>query len=159
MANDTAKLHMKVQYAVLLQITLAYGFLKLSITFFYRRLFVVRSGSPFDWASCITIAICSIWTIAFFSALIFQCGRHVSANWGSVEDDIRYCQSSLNIEDIYSVSDVLTDSLVWLLPTPVVSHGLVMIGFGSRSHSDMAASDGLGSQAWCHRRAFLGCHV
>jgi len=111
---------MQVQYSFVLLSILASGFTKLSIAYFYRRLFVTRNGSPFDWAIRISVAIVVLWTISFFLASLFECGVHFSANWGSVED-LSYCTAAFNIDNAFVVSDLLTDILVLCLPLPVVS--------------------------------------
>ena len=100
---------------------LNYGFLKLSITFFYRRIFVSARGTLFDWATKITIAIVIMWTIGFVFATIFNCGTHVSAIWANVQHDLAYCADSKYFTRALVVSDLITDVIVLCLPLPVVS--------------------------------------
>ena len=75
---------------------LAFGIIKLSITFYYRRIFVTASlkGLLFDWITKAAIAIVLLWTIGQLFAFIFSWGIHISANWGSIQDWIMYCGPS-----------------------------------------------------------------
>lgn len=98
---------------------LAFGFTKLAITYFYRRLFVSCRGSPFDWVTRIAIAIVVLWTVSYFFGFIFGCGTHFSANWGSVEDEA-YCTALLDLDNSFVVSDLVTDIMILCLPLPVV---------------------------------------
>lgn len=115
----------KIQYAFLIQIVLAFGFVKLSIIYFYRRLFVTGKASMFDLATRISIGIVVLWTIAYFFGFIFGCGTHFSANWGSVADEA-YCKALLDMDNSFVVSDVITDVLILCLPLPVVCDSLLV---------------------------------
>ncbi len=100
---------------------LAFGFLKLSIAFFYRRLFVTARNTWFDWATKLAIAIVVLWTVSFFFGFVFSCGTHISASWGSVKDQEVYCGAAINLDNALVVSDLLTDVMILVLPLPVVS--------------------------------------
>ena len=99
---------------------LAYGILKLSITFYYRRIFVPARGTLFDWTSKVTIAIVVMWTITFFFGGIFNCGTHIFANWGSEQDILLYCVNATYFTSALVVSDLITDMIVLCLPLPLV---------------------------------------
>ena len=102
---------------------LAFGIIKLSITFYYRRIFVVASlrGTWFDWSTKVAIAIVLLWTIGCLFASIFSCGTHVFANWGSYQDSRMYCGPSYDVDSALVISDVITDVMVLCLPLTVVS--------------------------------------
>ena len=100
---------------------LAFGIIKLSITFYCRRIFVAVKGSLFDWITKIAILIVLLWTIGCLFAFIFSCGIHISANWGNIRDLIMYCGPSDNVSSAFVVSDLITDVMVLCLPLPVVS--------------------------------------
>lgn len=110
---------MQIQYAFMLLMMLAFGLVKLSTAYFYRRLFVTSRGSPFDWATRISIAVIILWTITFFFGFMFGCGTHFFANWGSVQDEA-YCTALLDLDNAYVVSDLVTDVMILCLPLPVV---------------------------------------
>ena len=111
---------MQVQYVFILLMVLAYGFIKLSITLFYRRIFVASKGTIFDWATVIATVMVVLWTVAFFFANMFPCGIHISANWGSVLEAKTYCQSTFDVSNALVVSDLVTDVVLLCLPLPVV---------------------------------------
>ena len=111
----------KVQYAFVLLMVLGFGFIKLSIAFFYRRLFVTARQTLFDRATKIAIIIVLLWTVSFFFGLLFSCGTHISANWGSVQDQVLYCGAAVNLGNAMVVSDLITDVMILCLPLPVVS--------------------------------------
>ena len=142
---------------------MAYGFIKLSVLFFYRRLFVNGTSTRFDIASKVAIGITSIWTIAFFLTQLFSCGRHVDWNWGPLINQTR-CLSGLAYTDALYVSDFITDLLVICLPIPIVSSpswydtkNLVRWPFkdSTTSYDDAAKN-------WNHRRPvtrhYVRCH-
>ena len=99
---------------------LASGFLKLSIACFYRRLFVTARKTLLDWTIKTAIVIVVLWTISFFVGLVFSCGTHISANWGSVKEQEDYCGAGANLANALVVSDLLTDVMILVLPLPVV---------------------------------------
>ena len=111
----------QIQYAFILLMVLAFGCIKLSIAFFYRRLFMTARNTLFDWATKLAIAVVVLWTVAFFFGFIFDCGTHFSSNWGSVEDEIVNCGDSTNLDNGLVVSDLITDVIILCLPLPVVN--------------------------------------
>ena len=99
---------------------LAFGIIKLSITFYYRRIVVIARGTLFDWITKIAIVIVLLWTIGCLFSSIFACGTHIFANWGSSQDSILYCGPSYDVNSAFVVSDLITDVMVLCLPLPVV---------------------------------------
>ena len=100
---------------------LAFGMIKLSITFYCRRIFVICRGSLFDWITKAAIAIVLLWTIGCLFAFIFSCGTHIFANWGSSQDWVTYCGPSEDVNSAFVISDLITDVIVLCMPLPVVS--------------------------------------
>ena len=99
---------------------LALGIIKLSITLYYRRVFVISRGTLFDWVTKVVSVIVVLWTTAFVFSFIFSCGTHFFANWGSVEEVVKYCGASTNATNAFVVSDLITDITIWCLPWLVV---------------------------------------
>ena len=99
---------------------LAFGFIKLSVLFFYRRLFVKGTSTKFDVITKVAIGITLAWTIAFFLLTLFRCGRYINSQWGPLVD-ISRCLNGYNYTDALFVSDLITDLLVICLPIPIVS--------------------------------------
>lgn len=118
---------MQVQFTFVLLFVLASGFTKLSIAYFYRRLFVTRNGLPFDWAIRISVTVVVLWSITFFFGTLLVCGTHISAAWGSVQDQST-CTAALDLDNAFVVSDLITDLLIFCLPLPVVGAPYVSLG-------------------------------
>ena len=100
---------------------LAFGIIKLSIMFYYRRVFVIARGTLFDWITKAAIAMALLWTIGCLFASIFSCGSHIFANWESAQDVMIYCASAYDASSAFVISDLVTDVIVLCLPLPVVS--------------------------------------
>ena len=90
----------------------AYGAIKLSILFFYRRLFVVSKRTSFDTLTASLIVITIIWALTFFFGFIFICGTSLSANWGSRIDLATHCGHRHTLTDGYLTSDLGIDVLL-----------------------------------------------
>ncbi|MCJ1312463.1 hypothetical protein MMC25_006137 [Agyrium rufum] len=96
------------------------GLVKLSVLFFYRRIFCHNnSAKGFNRITWGVIAIIVLWTIAFFFAFLFDCGTHVDAQWTMLGNLIQYCDS-LNSETAFAVSDMICDFIILVLPLPKI---------------------------------------
>ena len=111
----------QINYAFTVLVIFAFGLIKLSIIFLYRRLFVTRRGTYFDWITKISISVVLLWTISFFFGFIFGCGTHFSAEWGSFRDYHMYCGVVIDLMNPLVVSDLVSDVMILCLPLPVVS--------------------------------------
>ena len=97
-----------------------YGIIKLSVVFFYRRVFLVRKMSVFDIVTKITILVIIAWTVAFFIRYIFICGTHPAADWYGVYNWEAYCPMENRSKSALIISELITAILVLGLPLPVV---------------------------------------
>ncbi|KAJ8126613.1 hypothetical protein O1611_g7028 [Lasiodiplodia mahajangana] len=114
----------KVQFITQLLMTAAYGFIKFSIVFFYRRIFVTSKRDHFDTITKACIALIIAWTLAYIFAIAFDCGTVWSAHWGSYSDLFQHCHGGFPVQQIYEsllITDLITDILIILLPLPKVS--------------------------------------
>ena len=101
---------------------LSNGFIKLSIIAFYRRIFVTNKNSPFDIVTKILAVVVFLWTMAFFLIDIFACGGHVTASWGSLAEQSKYCDTiGYTSEEGFAVSDLIINVIVITSPLPLVS--------------------------------------
>lgn len=101
--------------------TAAYGFTKLSILYFYRRVLAAHAHPVFNWMSYIYIAIVAVWTLGFFLLLIFSCGAKFSLQWELLSDDVmKYCINPTPARLALAVSDLILDVLIIILPLPMV---------------------------------------
>ena len=91
---------------------LAYGAIKLSVLFFYRRLFVVNRNSLFDIVTKVAIVVVTLWTITLFFLTIFYCGVHIDAIWGNVIEGAEVCPDGFEAGIAFFASDFGTDALV-----------------------------------------------
>lgn len=96
---------------------LALGLIKLSVLFFYRRIF---RGRAFDILNWILITLVVLWTLGFFLVQVFDCRTHFFTNWGPVKD-LEKCLNPFNQLFAYSISDVIIDVFILVLPVPLVS--------------------------------------
>ncbi|KAI1144988.1 hypothetical protein F4825DRAFT_280746 [Nemania diffusa] len=113
----------KVQFITQLLMTAAYGFIKLSIVFFYRRIFVTSRRDHFDVVTKFCIALIVAWTLAYIFAIAFDGDTVWSAHWGSYSDLFQYCHGGFPVQQIYEsllITDLITDVLIILLPLPKV---------------------------------------
>lgn len=112
--NPITRLSAKIQYAFATLMILSFGIIKLSITLYYRRIFVGVKGTLFDWITRTAIVIVVLWTIACLLGTLLSCGTHFYANWGS------YCGAMTDITNAFVVSDLITDIMILCLPLPVI---------------------------------------
>ncbi|KAL9073756.1 MAG: hypothetical protein Q9161_002794 [Pseudevernia consocians] len=60
-----------------------------------------------------------LWTIGFFLVQVFDCRTHFYINWGPLSD-LEKCLSSFKQLLAYSVSDVIMDVFILILPLPLI---------------------------------------
>lgn len=100
-----------------------YGFMKLSVLFFYRRIFSVKKG--FRICNNIMIVFIILWTLAFFIAEFVVCGGKREAFWVGGKGGV--CEDRNWLHLAFSATDVVGDVLVVVMPFPFIS-GLLQIG-------------------------------
>ena len=101
---------------------ICYGFVKISIIAFYRRIFATNKRTIFDIVTKITMVVVFLWVITFILIIVFPCGIHVDANWGPPVQQLAYCQSIgyTSLEGLAG-SDLILDVALIVLPIPIVS--------------------------------------
>jgi hypothetical protein len=97
---------------------LVLGTAKLSVIFFYRRIF---RGKIFDVCSIGLIGIVCAWTVSFFFAILFECGTNFWALFSTLNDFLMHCSNETVFLKVLSISDVIIDGLILALPVPIVS--------------------------------------
>lgn len=98
------------------------GVIKLSVLFFYRRIFAIRAFYIINNAF---IALTVAWTVAITFAGAFQC-YPVHDFWNLFES--QYGDHCVDVASLYlavAVSDLILDILIFLLPVPHL-HSLKM---------------------------------
>lgn len=95
----------------------ALGTMKLSVIFFYRRVF---RGQTFDFYSKSMIALVGVWITAFFLATLFECGTRFQYMWTDILDVSTQCTNSVMYHNAYAISDLITEVLILAMPIPIV---------------------------------------
>ena len=96
--------------------TLTFSAIKLSVLFFYRRVFV---GRPFHILSWTLIVIVCGWGISFFFASIFAC-HPISAIYGTRKQLFTECTKTTVRLDVFAISDPVLDALILAVPMPFI---------------------------------------
>lgn len=92
--------------------------IKLSILFFYRRIF---RGRAFDIISWVLIGVVAAWAVTFFIAILAACGTLVQANFQTLGALKEECVNTFDILIALAVSDVAVDLAILVMPIPLVS--------------------------------------
>ena len=95
---------------------LNYCFVKTSIVFFFRRLFVTHKNAAFDIITKATIIIILLWTLSFILVVIFDCGSHVAAHWGSPAVQYNCSNIGFTCQEGLAGSDLVLDMILLALP-------------------------------------------
>jgi len=98
----------------------ALGLVKLSIVFFYRRVFNTGGTPWYHWTTAITIAIITLWTVAYFFAFLFICGTTPSNYWKSAKDEKAFCVKTQKLHLSFAVSDMILDCIVMIIALPMI---------------------------------------
>ena len=104
---------------------LALATIKLSILFFYRRIF---RGPAFEIGSWVLIGVVAAWAITFFVAILAACGTSIAANFQTLGALKGECVNTFDILIALAVSDVAVDLAILIMPVPLVSPRMVMLG-------------------------------
>ena len=92
--------------------------IKMSILFFYRRIF---RGRAFDIASWVLIGVVAAWAFTFFIAILAACGTSIAANFQTLAALKGECVNTFDILIALAVSDVAVDLAILIMPIPLVS--------------------------------------
>ena len=93
------------------------GGMKLSVIFFYRRLF---RGKVFDLYSKGMVAVVGAWITAFFFTTLLECGTKFGYLWSTLSNHLSHCIDSMTYQTAYATSDIITDILILATPIPIV---------------------------------------
>ena len=101
---------------------LAIGMTKLSVLFFYRRVFCSRVFSLINW---IVITLVALWTVAFTLSDVFLCRARIDLNWAlpatsQAAQEKHICGNGKTQAIPKAVSDVALDLAIIAIPIPIV---------------------------------------
>jgi hypothetical protein len=112
------------EYLFLILMSAALGTTKLSLLFFFRKVFGTGHRTTWNHVSLALIAIVTLFTLAFTLGYILVCGGHPSAFWSP--DIVRVPQclpitgGLATFEKASFITDFLLDVACILLPFPIV---------------------------------------
>ncbi|KAI4274744.1 MAG: hypothetical protein LQ337_003715 [Flavoplaca oasis] len=119
-ADDWLIVPAAVEFIIYVIMVPAYGFIKLSVIYFYRRIFVKGfPDSRFNIVTHVTSVIVVIWTIVFFFLEIFKRGSYIPDNWGPLIKAKQGINGAVLNNGLF-ISDFITDLWIVLLPIPLI---------------------------------------
>lgn len=86
---------------------------------FYRRMFCTGKRTWFSVSTAIMGILIIAWTITFFFLFLFYCGSHISKQWSTVVDVMKYCPNGLDDQLALGISDSIMDVFIIAMPMPV----------------------------------------
>ncbi|KAF7539569.1 hypothetical protein G7054_g2059 [Neopestalotiopsis clavispora] len=112
----------QIQYFFDLIGVFAFGSLKLSILFFYRKIFCVSKTNrdAFNIITALMIVIVIVWTLTFGIGAIFLCGARPAYAWAPIALVAEHCTAQLQFLEAYAISDFIMDCFIWSLPIPKI---------------------------------------
>ena len=100
---------------------LGLGFIRLSVLFFYRRVFIANCGSAFDILSKILLYVVGVWTVLYLFLMVFYCGLNFPNQNAPAGGYSSQCLNGLELCLSFAVTDPALDLAIWILPMPTVS--------------------------------------
>ncbi|KAF2740385.1 hypothetical protein EJ04DRAFT_424927, partial [Polyplosphaeria fusca] len=93
---------------------------KLSVLFFYRRIFVIDKSirNARNLLFCSLIILIGLWTVAYTFTYVFMCGTRFNALVGETDDYAPYCVDTLMVAYSYAIPDFISDAIIVLTPIP-----------------------------------------
>ncbi|KAF6230565.1 hypothetical protein HO173_011102 [Letharia columbiana] len=110
------KVFEQIVFATQLTTTLTFGFTKLSVLLFYKRIFKGTFVKPSVWTM---IGVVVVWTLGFFFANLFQCWP-LWIDWTNFGFTYQNCINTNAMYLAQAWSDVLTDLIILTLPLPCI---------------------------------------
>jgi hypothetical protein len=100
--------------------TFALGCVKMSVLFFYHRIFCPSRTGIARLVIIAMMVLISLWTIGFGFTVIFPCKADFGAWWGPTDVLIQKCINPFELLFALTLSDFVTDALVLIIPLPLV---------------------------------------
>lgn len=118
-AEQQALISLRVDYATIAVEKIAFGAIKLSFLFFYRRIFGMVPGFRV-WNNALMVIVV-LWSLSFLLADVFICGSDFALNF-SLDADRQQAQCGDRGGSLlaFAVTSVATDIAVIVLPLPYI---------------------------------------
>lgn len=114
-AAARAILESKIDFSMIVIEKLAFGCIKLSLLFFYRRIFGVWAS--FRRVNNVLIVVVGAWVVAFALADLLLCGTRIELQWALDQMTARTgCRDKGALLIAFAATSVVTDLLVLGLP-------------------------------------------
>ncbi|EME79970.1 uncharacterized protein MYCFIDRAFT_77774 [Pseudocercospora fijiensis CIRAD86] len=100
----------------------AFGTVKLSALFFYRRLFCTRAKPThvLNYITWTMIAIVSAWIVTFCIMTFNICGKHNTIEWTVMKGATKECKLNYPYFRAVSISDFVLDVIIITLAFPMI---------------------------------------
>lgn len=119
MKEAQALVEHKVDFTMIVIEKIAFGAIKLSLLFFYRRVFGFKSS--FHLLNNIFIWATTFWALSFFVADLLLCGAHPELQWAYDQKPARQgCGDKGALLIAFAATSVITDLFVLALPMPYI---------------------------------------
>lgn len=99
---------------------MAIATIKLSLVFFFRRIFYKLGPTWFKTLSTLLIVLISGWAISFFFVFIGLCHPNPSAYWASAMIEKAQCVNTLDVHRAMAISDAILDIPVIGMSLPII---------------------------------------
>ncbi|KAI0854094.1 hypothetical protein F5Y00DRAFT_256594 [Daldinia vernicosa] len=116
--SDLEHTAQKYKYAFQITEKLAFGLIKLSLIFLWKRLF--GPAKYFTRICWFMIAVTSGWSLSFFFATIFECGTNWTWNWAPIAIFLNQCAGTPIMLSVFTGMDLLTDLIIMFMPVPLI---------------------------------------
>jgi hypothetical protein len=120
LAKDYFLIAIQAEFIALMLQPLVLGLVKISIIFFYRRIFCTGKRTVFSVFSAGFIGLTIIWSLGFFLAVVLTCGSDPAAQWGTYDEFKTHCDNTILFDEVYTIIDFILDFVVLLMPIPLV---------------------------------------
>ena len=115
--------------------------MKTSIVLFYRRIFCTGQRTWFSMLTAAFIGLTVMWTLAFFFAILFECGTDIQAGWGTYDEFKAHCDNTVILDEVYSIIDFVLDLIVFIMPLPMVFIGSDLFVLADSEAIDLAPAN------------------
>jgi hypothetical protein len=110
----------QLQWAYIIQLSLALGCTKASFLLFYKRIFAINPSGRTNLILVSLVVLVFMWTIAFFFASVFECNTKFWAIWTSPNAFLENCVNDLQLALGFAASDLILDCVILIIPIPLV---------------------------------------
>lgn len=123
--TDYQKLILQSEYVFCILMVVALGTTKLSVLFFFRRIFLAHKHTFWDYLTQGLIVVVGVWTVAFMLAFALECGGYAAAFWQPLAIRVKHCLpingGIAQFEKACGITDLVLDVCCVALPFPIVS--------------------------------------